>query len=160
MKNLEESRVYYFDVLHTRDGYDIYWLYSRTRADYKWVNGTRYPTNTIDPDELYVNEYEFIEACEDIVKQGKEFVNYAPEVVLQDDIDSWLATPHNLYPFKEGDTYYTIEDGEVVESCWDFVSEDIYDHQVVHDEVQLYFPYKEDAEKHLNSINQNKNAVW
>jgi len=156
MRKLEESRVYYFDVLHTRDGYDIYWLYSRTDADYKVVGGTRYPTNTIDPDELYVNEYAFYEACEDIVKQGKRFINYA---VLQDDIDSWLATPYKLYPFQEGDTYYTIEDGEVVESCWDFVSEEIYDYQVVHDEVQLYFPHKEDAEKHLNSINQNKNAV-
>jgi hypothetical protein len=159
MKNLEESREYYFDVLLTRDSHDIYWLYSRTRDDYKWVNGTRYPTNTIDPDELYVNEYEFIEACEDIVKQGKKFVNYVPEIVSKEDIQSWLADLHKSYPFEEGDTYYTIEDGEVVESCWDEVSEEIYDYQVENEEVQLYFPYKEDAEKHLNSINQNKNAV-
>jgi hypothetical protein len=33
----------------------------------------------------------------------------------------------NKYPFKEGDDYYTIENGEVVWSCWDFVSEDIHD---------------------------------
>jgi len=156
MKNLEESRVYYFDVLHTNDGYDIYWLYSRTDADYKWVNGTRYPTNNIDPDELYVNEYAFFEACEDIVKQGKRFINYA---VNEEDIKLWEQSLHKSYPFQEGDTYYTIEDGEVVESCWDFVSEDIYDYQVENEEVQLYFPYKEDAEKHLNSINQKKNAV-
>jgi len=31
------------------------------------------------------------------------------------------------YPFKEGETYYTIEDGRVVESCWDDVSEEMYD---------------------------------
>ena len=31
------------------------------------------------------------------------------------------------YPFDEGDTYYTIEDGQIVESTWDFVSEEIYE---------------------------------
>ena len=31
------------------------------------------------------------------------------------------------YPFDEGDTYYTIEDGQIVESTWDFVSEEMYD---------------------------------
>ena len=30
------------------------------------------------------------------------------------------------YPFKEGDTYYTIEDGEVIKSCWDDISEELY----------------------------------
>jgi hypothetical protein len=31
------------------------------------------------------------------------------------------------YPFDEGDTYYTIEGGQIVESTWDFVSEEMYD---------------------------------
>lgn len=31
------------------------------------------------------------------------------------------------YPFNEGDDYYTIEDGEIIESCWDYVSEDLHD---------------------------------
>jgi hypothetical protein len=31
------------------------------------------------------------------------------------------------YPFDEGDTYYTVEDGQIVESVWDSVSEEIYD---------------------------------
>lgn len=31
------------------------------------------------------------------------------------------------YPFDEGDTYYTIEDGQIIESTWDFVSEEIYE---------------------------------
>ena len=30
------------------------------------------------------------------------------------------------YPFEAGDTYYTIEDGKVVESCWDSISEELY----------------------------------
>ena len=33
----------------------------------------------------------------------------------------------NYYPFDEGDTYYTIEYGEIIESTWDFVSEEMYD---------------------------------
>ena len=33
----------------------------------------------------------------------------------------------NNYPYKEGDTYYTIEDNRVVRSCWDDMSEEMYD---------------------------------
>ena len=31
------------------------------------------------------------------------------------------------YPFDEGDIYYTIENGDIVESVWDDISEDLYD---------------------------------
>lgn len=31
------------------------------------------------------------------------------------------------YPFNEGDDYWSIVDGDVVHSCWDDVSEEIYD---------------------------------
>ena len=31
------------------------------------------------------------------------------------------------YPFKEGDTYYTVENGLLVCSCWDDTSEELYD---------------------------------
>lgn len=31
------------------------------------------------------------------------------------------------YPFNEGDDYYTIEDGQVVWSCWDNISEELFD---------------------------------
>lgn len=30
------------------------------------------------------------------------------------------------YPFEEGDIYYTIEDGTIVESVWDYISEEIH----------------------------------
>lgn len=33
----------------------------------------------------------------------------------------------DAFPYAEGDTYYTIEDGKVVESCWDDISEQEYD---------------------------------
>ncbi len=32
-----------------------------------------------------------------------------------------------VYPFDEGDDYWTIEDGKVVWSCWDYVSEEMHD---------------------------------
>ena len=32
-----------------------------------------------------------------------------------------------VYPFKEGDDYWTIEDGEIIWSCWDDVSEEMHD---------------------------------
>ena len=31
------------------------------------------------------------------------------------------------YPFNEGDDYWTVENGEVVWSCWDDVSEELFD---------------------------------
>ena len=31
------------------------------------------------------------------------------------------------YPYNEGDVYYTIEDGTIIESVWDDVSEEIFD---------------------------------
>ena len=31
------------------------------------------------------------------------------------------------YPFEEGDDYWTIENGRVVWSCWDWVSEQMHD---------------------------------
>jgi len=64
------------------------------------------------------------------------------------------------YPFEEGDTYYTLEgitlrelmrlnsNGEnpyifeVVESCWDSVSEEMHDEEPN----QLYFKTREEAE--------------
>jgi hypothetical protein len=31
------------------------------------------------------------------------------------------------YPFDEGDFYYVVENGEIVQSIWDSVSEEIHD---------------------------------
>ncbi|MAR68782.1 MAG: hypothetical protein CL833_16155 [Crocinitomicaceae bacterium] len=145
----DDGRVYYFDVLHTADGHDIYWLYSRGPKEYKMINGTKYSTTAINPEELYVNEYSFYDDCEDIVKQGKVWVNFS---VPQDYIDEWMEA--KCYPFKEGDTYYTIEESmdsnlryEVVESCWDDVSEEIHDE---YGDDLLYFSREEEAKEYLS----------
>jgi len=52
------------------------------------------------------------------------------------------------YPFNEGDDYWTIEDGEVIWSCWDTVSEEI------HDETpdQLYYSSEQEAINQLNKV--------
>ena len=51
---------------------------------------------------------------------------------VRDDANKYFEYYYNkikeyiVYPFKEGDTYYTIENMEVIESCWDDVSEEMY----------------------------------
>jgi hypothetical protein len=47
------------------------------------------------------------------------------------------------YPFEEGDDYYTIENGEVVWSCWDDVSEEM------HTPDTKYFHTEEEAKNYL-----------
>jgi len=44
------------------------------------------------------------------------------------------------YPFSEGDDYYTIEDGDIVHSCWDDISEELYTPD------RKYFATKEEAQ--------------
>lgn len=49
------------------------------------------------------------------------------------------------YPFEEGDDYWTIEDGEVIWSCWDEQSE------ILHDEnpTRIYYVTEKKAKKNL-----------
>ena len=46
------------------------------------------------------------------------------------------------YPFKEGDTYYTIDGKDVVKSCWDDASEDLHDKNPT----KVYYKTEKDAE--------------
>lgn len=63
-----------------------------------------------------VNDYYEVwqdgESVFDIHEMDKEFIDDYCEI---------------QYPFEDGDTYYTIEDGEWIESTWDSVSEEIHD---------------------------------
>tara|TARA_R100000951_G_scaffold93126_1_gene81654 strand:- start:31 stop:570 length:540 start_codon:yes stop_codon:yes gene_type:complete len=54
---------------------------------------------------------------------------------------------YKKYPFNEGDDYYTIEDGEVIWSCWDDESEEMHDENPN----KQYFRTKKEAENY----NQN-----
>lgn len=65
--------------------------------------------------------------------------------------DLWETTRlEKVYPFEEGDTYFTIEDGQVIESTWDYVSEEIFDEDVKGK--LFYFKSKEDAVEFLKQI--------
>jgi hypothetical protein len=50
------------------------------------------------------------------------------------------------YPFKEGDDYWTIENGEIIWSCWDYVSEQLHDSN----KQKLYFATYELAKDYSN----------
>ena len=55
-----------------------------------------------------------------------------------------------VYPFKEGDDYYTIEDNKIVWSCWDNISEEFYRD----DPNRLLFETKEQAQEYINKLNK------
>lgn len=52
------------------------------------------------------------------------------------------------YPFNEGDDYYTIENGEVIQSTWDSVSEEMHDE----DPNKKYFSTEEEASLELSEM--------
>jgi hypothetical protein len=51
------------------------------------------------------------------------------------------------YPFKEGDDYYTIDNGEVIWSCWDDESEKL------HTPNKKYFATEKEAQMFLDDCN-------
>lgn len=52
------------------------------------------------------------------------------------------------YPFNEGEDYYTIEDNQVIWSCWDDQSEELYDENPTRE----YFQTVREAVKFLQGI--------
>jgi hypothetical protein len=53
------------------------------------------------------------------------------------------------YPFKEGNDYWTIEEGKVTWSCWDDVSEDWHDLNPH----KKYFTTEQEAQDYLKRLN-------
>ena len=53
-----------------------------------------------------------------------------------------------LYPFNEGDDYYTIENGDIIYSCWDDVSEEMHDENPN----KKYFSNTNDAKNYLKAM--------
>ena len=64
MKN--EIKKMVFDYLDTADGHIVYWLHA-------------IDDNTISPEQLYYDKYEFQEMCAHIVTDGVAYQNYAIE---------------------------------------------------------------------------------
>lgn len=72
---------------------------------------------------------------------------YVNSVVLYNVYRLFLwSMKTNNYPYREGDIYYTIEDNEVVKSCWDDISEEMYDDNPK----QEYFDTWEEAIEQFN----------
>ncbi len=58
MWDLDNHSTIIFDKIESRDGFDIYWIHRGTEK-------------TIDPDNLYTDEYSFMDSCEEILRDGK-----------------------------------------------------------------------------------------
>ncbi len=58
------------------------------------------------------------------------------------------------FPFNEGDDYYTIEDNDIVWSCWDCQSEEL------HADVRTYFTTVAEAKRYAKENNITINRVF
>ena len=74
-------------------------------------------------DDVWVSMVEFLPKLARMSKQ--EVADDVRRVI--DMIEKEEESRRARYPFEEGDDYWTIEDGRVVWSCWDYVSEELYD---------------------------------
>jgi len=72
------------------------------------------------------------------------FCCYVTEGCVRDKEPIAINKLNKEYPFNEGDDYWTIEDGEVIWSCWDDVSEEIHDENPDKE----YFKSEEEAESY------------
>jgi hypothetical protein len=75
----------------------------------------------------------------DIVQTNHNLYDLACEYA--DDMERYTKE----YPFDEGDDYWTIEDNEIVWSCWDDVSEEIH----AENPNQMYFDTEYKAHEYL-----------
>ena len=78
-------------------------------------------------------EHEVFEDDSDILEAIKSIIHIA-------------QMPEREYPFSEGDTYFTISFGEIIESVWDEQSKEIY---LLHD--KDYFDSLDEAVKYFKS---------
>ena len=89
------------------------------------------------------NEYKTCDkCCYDILDDQGDVLEHYCE-------DDNLYLPYGEYPFSEGDDYYTIEDGEVIWSCWDDVSEEMHDENPN----KQYFTKSKDAVQFIRNQN-------
>lgn len=87
-------------------------------------------------------------------ESANQLVRFQAEMIkkLQGEVDSLKQELNACYSqiqhgFQEGDDYWTLEDGKVVHSCWDDVSEELHNQNPT----RVYFLSEEDAYKFLKS---------
>lgn len=91
---------------------------------------------------------------DDLLDIGYNHYGIHSDTITKSELDTYKL--YVEYPFKEGDDYYTIEDGDVIWSCWDDVSEDLHDE----DPTKVYFKCKEDAFKELIKQNVKETTLY
>ena len=74
-------------------------------------------------DDVWVSMFEFIPKLARMSKQ--EVADDVRRVI--DMLEKEEESRRARYPFEEGDDYWTIENGRVVWSCWDDISEQMHD---------------------------------
>ena len=74
-------------------------------------------------DDVWVSMVEFLPRLARMSKQ--EIADDVRGVI--DMLEREEEARRSRYPFEEGDDYWTIEDGRVVWSCWDDISEQMHD---------------------------------
>ena len=79
--------------------------------------------------ELFKNEGLPASAMNEIAHEIEEDILSIFHKKISREINERISDKgeEKYYPFDEGDTYYTIEDEQIIESTWDFVSEEMYD---------------------------------
>jgi hypothetical protein len=80
INNDYEFEDWVIDSVDTNDGYTIYWLHAE--GDY-----------TLDPENLYYDEYNFEEACREKAHGGAKIKNYYYD---DDEVSRWCAE-YELY---------------------------------------------------------------
>ena len=96
-----------------------------------------------------------------IIGKGIPFLAYTPDDNNTTPIQLMYASLLKIiamkkYPFNEGDDYWTIEDGVVVHSCWDDISEQLYDANPN----QKYFATEEECCRYASLNNEPLYASW
>ena len=100
---------------------------------------------------------------EDVIE---EYVGTRYKKEVQQDFDEFYDYYYDIminnivYPFKEGDDYYIIEEGKVVKSCWDDISEELYranpDRRLFAKEsVALMYLVQQSNEKRIKQMRKN-----
>ena len=74
-------------------------------------------------DDVWVSMFEFLPR---LVRMSKQEVADNVRRVI-DMLEKEEESRRARYPFEEGDDYWTIENGRVVWSCWDDISEQMHD---------------------------------
>lgn len=128
-KNFENNVLKYFPK-NTGDIYlDVVFMFRNNGFGGRYLNKVVFVINgeflTLEQDH---NDSVGWDDYTDWEAEDKKYQNWAKSTVLYLLAENKEAIREfcTKYPFEEGDDYWTIEDGEVVWSCWDNISEELF----------------------------------